>query len=111
MNDCERQNGLVVDVTPVNIELTFAKSVAQVLGAENELEQGGEVDLVTKIQTDKLQKRRFGDSLVGQCEFALFIRSEEMLTLILWPERRMQALMIPECQVNYSFYVMFENTT
>ena len=45
------------------------------------------------------------DSLVGQCELAGVIQSVEMLTSILLPERRIQALelKIPACHVNICF--------
>ena len=79
--------------------------MAQVLEAEIELEEGGEVNLKTQFQTEKLQICQFVELLRRQCEFAGVIRSVEMLASLLLSERRMQALelTIPACQVKESF--------
>ena len=99
--ECEQQKAWVVARAPVQLESVFELNVAQVLNAENEWEEGGEVQLVTHLQAGKLKICQFVDSLVGQCEFAGVIRSVEMLASLVLAERRIQALelMIPTCQV------------
>ena len=62
------------------------------LDAGNELEQGGEVHLVTQLQADKLQVCQFVDCLFGQCEFAGIIRKVENLASIVLQEQPMPAL-------------------
>ena len=92
-------------MAPVHLESVLALSVAQVLDAENESEEGGEVYIVTELQADKLQICLFVDSLVGPFVFAGVIGSVEMLASVLLPERRMQAfeLTVPAHQVKICF--------
>ena len=60
-------------MAPAHLDSTFVLSVVQVLGAENELEEEGEVHLVMQLQTDKMQICQFVNSLLGQCELAVVI--------------------------------------
>ena len=52
-------------MAPVHLEPTFALSVAQVLDAANEVQEGGEASLVKELPADKLQICPFVDSLLG----------------------------------------------
>ena len=52
--ECEWQKALVVGMAPMHLDSTFACRVAQMLDAENELEEGGKANLVTQLLAGKL---------------------------------------------------------
>ena len=51
----------------VHIESRFAKNVPQIMHAEKDFEETGEVHLETELNADKLQIFQFVDLLDGHC--------------------------------------------